>query len=228
MEKDNSASEPSRPIHLILDFDKTITTKDTIQLLGAISYEYNHRPGGPKGLWPTSRWNECVEAYQKEYNAHIASYSPKEADRITIEAEIVFQRSLRDVETRSVERISSLKFFVGIGKEDWKQAAEKEMRKERGLEVRKGWKDVVRRVEESGNEGRWGIVSVNWCDWWIRGVVGEALGGEKRAQEMTLLSNCIRPESGLIVGADRDALVGTSMTLLFVGSLTTILLAVGT
>ena len=57
---------------------------------------------------------------------------------------------------------------------------------------------LVERVQSQG--GRLGIVSVNWSQDFLRGVLGYALGGDMKADSIPVLSNRVNGKTGFVIG----------------------------
>ncbi|TVY37391.1 hypothetical protein LSUB1_G003435 [Lachnellula subtilissima] len=97
-----------RPI--ILDFDGTITTKDTITTIAhlAITHQASH------GLNLQPAWDTIVSSYTFDLSSHIAHYHPTTEERKTLKQEIEYYRSLKNVEIRSFDRVSASGIFEGI------------------------------------------------------------------------------------------------------------------
>ncbi len=114
---------------------------------------------------------------------HVERYQPQKEERRTLNEEIEYYRGLKVVEERSFARVSSSGLFEGIGKEFWEEAGRQAV--ERGdVVVRKGFREFVDRLR-----GRctWGIVSVNFSDFFIQGVVGASAGS--KLEDVEIVSN---------------------------------------
>ncbi|TVY43488.1 hypothetical protein LOCC1_G003791 [Lachnellula occidentalis] len=101
---------PPRPRPIILDFDGTITTKDTITTLAhlAITHQASH------GLNLQPAWETIVSSYSSDFSSHIAHHHPTKEERKTLKQEIEYYRSLKEVETKSFDRVSASGIFKGI------------------------------------------------------------------------------------------------------------------
>lgn len=174
----------------ILDFDGTITVKDTIDVLANYGIEWQARKGmNMKGIW-----EEIVASYERHFEDHVRGYKHAKEDRKTLEQEIAYYRGLREVEERSFGRVSDSGLFKGIGKEAWEGAGREAVEKG-DVVVRKGFKEFVEMLKE--NERIWGIVSVNFSGSFIRGVVGASAGLGKDVVEVLANSS---DERGALVG----------------------------
>lgn len=194
----------------ILDFDGTITTKDTISTLakfGIASQKAN-------GYDLTAAWDEIVARYGEDYSKHITSYNPAKRERKTLAEEIAYCRSLKDVELRSFERVGKSGIFRGIADGQWENFGRDAVHGG-DVKVRKGFDNFVERISTSG--GLWGVVSVNFSSKFIRGVL-EASAGLKSA-EVKILANHPN-EEGTLAGpkgpvlATSDAKLASSKGLL--------------
>jgi len=153
----------------ILDFDGTITTKDTISTLA----QFGISTCASKGENLSGAWEEIVAKYSEDFAKHIENYAPPKGKRDTLEKEILYYRSLRDVESRSFGRVSSSGLFRGIEKDEWEEFGREAVRRGEVI-VRKGFKDFVKLVERS--DEIWGVVSVNFSSHFIRGVLEASAG----------------------------------------------------
>ncbi|ESZ98886.1 hypothetical protein SBOR_0744 [Sclerotinia borealis F-4128] len=175
--------------HFIFDFDGTITTKDTINVIANIGIAHQHN----RGKKFTRNWANLVKSYLDEFDNHTEKYIPKPFERTTLEEEIKFQRSLKDVELRSFNRVSTSGLFVGISKEQWEHEGKAAVLSGK-VEIRRGFKELVKEIEL--RNGVWGIVSVNFSKDFIRGVLEQCL--EKRVN-IPILANSL-DEHGIICG----------------------------
>jgi 2-hydroxy-3-keto-5-methylthiopentenyl-1-phosphate phosphatase len=180
----------SPPWTFILDFDGTITTKDTISTIAQFALSSQ----ASRGHDMTKDWDAILGKYGEDYSSHVETYRPLKDERDTLEKEIAFYRSLRGIEIRSFERVSSSGLFNGIQKEDWEQFGREAVKSEE-VTVRKGLKEFLERIRIL--KGRWGIVSVNFSSAFIRGVLEESARGESSGSEV--LANQL-DERGFLIG----------------------------
>lgn len=69
------------PIHLVLDFDGTLTEKDTMSQLANIAWARDNRLGIVRpDEYYRNHWNSFVEDYLKDYAAHKEKDFPKTSD----------------------------------------------------------------------------------------------------------------------------------------------------
>lgn len=169
-----------RPIHLVLDWDGTLTRKDTLSIVGQIGYWHHRRDLegkslGSSGLEAPSLkpWNYFVKAYGEDYIAHQAEYRPKAEERRTVREERTWLASLAPIENRSVRRVEDSGLFHGVTTEDVDKVARKALA-ESQLELRKGWYELFGKLSQDRNSdaARSGniisILSVNWSERFIR------------------------------------------------------------
>lgn len=154
-------------MHLILDFDGTITAKDTIATLAHVGVSFQKQDG--RDLAPA--WDDVVQKYAADYQGHVSRYQPKEADRTTLEAEFAFLRSLREVETRSVRRVGESRLFRGMTQPGL-FAAGRDAVRNGDVQLRTGFRDFLHTALQE-RECKVSVVSVNWSASFIRGVVDD-------------------------------------------------------
>ncbi|PBP18514.1 hypothetical protein BUE80_DR010588 [Diplocarpon rosae] len=179
-------SSPS--LAFILDFDGTITTKDTISALADFGIAFQKS----KGSDLTEAWQDIVARYGEDYSRHFQSYKPIKEKRTTLVEEVAYLRSLRNVELSSFGRVSACRIFRTIGNDDWRRFGRDAVARSE-VEVTDGFRDFVARIGRSG--GIWGIVSVNFSREFIRGV----LEASAESNMVEILAN--QPdEKGMLLG----------------------------
>jgi hypothetical protein len=216
-------------LQVIMDFDKTITTDDTINTLAQVAIvikaqhartESSESKQSPAKIPIEQNWKACQESYMIDYKKHIADYLPKPGERKSLMEEIQFERSLRGVEERSIDRVGRYGIFKGITAEMFHRHAfenfkevefqrnQKQQSEDRdggeiqkpgnGIFIREGFREFVDILGDGRN--RWGVVSVNWSSHWIRGSLEWALGEGKTSSEAMILANEIDPNTGDVLG----------------------------
>ncbi|KAK8197839.1 hypothetical protein HDK77DRAFT_478893 [Phyllosticta capitalensis] len=177
------------PIHLILDWDGTLTAKDTLHFLGQISNEHAVRDVSP----PSSSWDDIVKAYVDDLNAHTQAYRPSASERNTIAEEKAWLASLEGVDLRSVKRVEDAGLFAGVTANNVSQGASKAVGSGQ-LKLRKGWENLLFRNE--GNEGNLlshiSILSVNWSATFIREALLHAAYDTKVLQSSEMNADALR------------------------------------
>jgi 2-hydroxy-3-keto-5-methylthiopentenyl-1-phosphate phosphatase len=175
----------------VLDFDGTITTKDTISTL--LNFALSTQASDKQDL--TAARDEIVAKYGKDYSKHVKDYRPVKEERKTLAREIEYYRCLHDVETRSFERVSNSGLFRGISSREWEVFGSHAV-KTGEVVIRGGFGDFVERIDMSG--GIWGVVSVNFSSHFIRGVLASA-GVD--ASKVEVIAN--HPyENGILMGPE--------------------------
>lgn len=191
--RQSTMATSSRGRAFILDFDGTITTKDTISTL--FNFALSTRASKGQDLSPVR--DEILAKYSEDYSKHVKDYSPAKEQRNTIAKEIGYYRSLRDVENRSFERVSRSGLFKGITDNEWEGLGRDAVKKGEVV-VREGFGDFVKKVKMLG--GIWGVVSVNFSNHFIRGVLS-CVGSETSTVEV--LAN--HPdENGILWGLENE------------------------
>ncbi|KAE9971207.1 hypothetical protein BLS_004588 [Venturia inaequalis] len=152
------------PIHVFLDWDGTITKRDTLEEVAKAGYSKN----------PTVQpWSHFVKAYLEDYRVHQESYTPTKDQRRTIKEESAWVESLLEVEMRSVERVRDAGLFLGVDENDMLDAAAEAL--ENGnVQLREGWEDLFFSELSTRYAFRFRIVSVNWSANFIKGCIFHA------------------------------------------------------
>jgi hypothetical protein len=169
------SSMAPKPINLVLDWDGTITTKDTMFAYGKVADIRDARLGkNPTG---TATFQGFGKAWMDDYTAHEKSYTPKAEDRRDPSQESAWLKSLSVVETSSAERVESSGFFAGVTLQDVSDAA-KVLLESGEVSLRAGWEDVFSRafkncISQSHHDREnlgfgVSILSVNWSESFIR------------------------------------------------------------
>jgi hypothetical protein len=153
-----TASKTTPPrIHLILDWDGTLTTKDTLHLVSDIGYARNASRNPP-----LPAWSGIVSAYLEEFKTHEKSY---QGDHNTIEEESQWLASLATVESRSVQRVETAGIFQGVRTDDVRRKA-CEAVTHGLLELRDGWDTLLSTKTSVYTDLT--ILSVNWSRCFIQ------------------------------------------------------------
>jgi len=165
------------PIHLLLDWDSTLTTHDTLSLVAAIGYT-NHE-NNPKST-PLPPWTKISEAYSADFKRHEENYRPRREERRNLQEELRWLESLRGVERASVERVERTGVFRAVRGCDVESAARAAV-VGGGVRLRPGWARLLELVEEGG--GMSAVVSVNWSARFVRACLEYACELEKTGEE---------------------------------------------
>lgn len=179
-----------KPINLILDWDGTITTKDTMFAYGKIADIRDVRLGKkPTG---TESFGAFGQAWLDDYAAHEAAYTPKARDRSQPAQESAWLKSLSAVEGKSAKRVEDSSLFVGVTRSDVVNAA-RELLAEGKFALRAGWKDSFIKahcnsISETNQASNFyiRILSVNWSESFIRASLSEAASNSRSSNDPDL------------------------------------------
>jgi len=144
--------KPTRPVHLVLDYDGTLTVKDTMAVLGDL----------PKQ--PKMSWQEIVNLYMADYAQYKDDSHPwKNYDRVEYSAWLAARKW---VEEKSAARVQDADFFKGVTFDEVERSVEKHL-STGTLQLRNGWDELFRLVMNSPGS-QISILSVNWSSTSIR------------------------------------------------------------
>lgn len=149
---------------LVLDFDGTITVKDTINELAQSAIRIHNE----RGRDFSGAWAEIVELYVKSCAEFKAEYPVAEGSRVDLEAERKYLADLRVVEVASARRIEASGLFDGISPQCLLAAGKAAIREGR-VALQEGLPELLSAAEARG----WPVyvLSVNWSKSFIRGVL---------------------------------------------------------
>ncbi|KAI8086628.1 HAD-like domain-containing protein [Halteromyces radiatus] len=134
---------------IFVDFDETITTKDTIGLLGQTGVQY-HGSRTP--------WSFFVQAYLDDYKRKQQQILQKGT---TLKQQVEYMDQFRHVEKASLDRISHWGILSGFTRQQLYQAAASQVTLQPSVQ------DLLEQVGPT----RLYIVSLNWSKDWIRGAL---------------------------------------------------------
>jgi 2-hydroxy-3-keto-5-methylthiopentenyl-1-phosphate phosphatase len=185
----------SSPIRLVLDWDGTLTKRDTLHIVAAIGYDHNR----DLNLTP---WNEIVQAYVSDYVDYEARYKPAAKDRKTIAEESEWLASLKDVERRSLERVEEAGIFTGVTKQEVSLASKSAIHHKK-VELRHGWRELLSIACETDKRmpevPPVSIISVNWSSTFIRACLETTLAetptNKSIMDSIPIFANEIYPDS---------------------------------
>ncbi|KAF2084244.1 hypothetical protein K490DRAFT_18138, partial [Saccharata proteae CBS 121410] len=170
---------PRQPVHLVLDWDGTLTNKDTTEVLVKISsllQDTQLQTGNTiQGYQPSepplsledrhNRWDRVVNAYIDDFSAHADAYRPSKHERSTIDEESAWLASLHEVEDRSVARVQDAGILAGHSHKAVEQLT-KEVMNAGAFELRNGWRGLFEAcMLDRSSEVE--ILSVNWSTYFI-------------------------------------------------------------
>ncbi|KAH0432593.1 hypothetical protein CcaCcLH18_06339 [Colletotrichum camelliae] len=153
-----------RQLNLVLDFDGTITTKDTIGTIAEIGLHFQRQ----RGLDLSAAWRQILEDYNRDHVDHVSAYKPAADGRLTLSEELSYLRGLREVELRSVRRVERSGIFKGMNRERLTKAGDA-ARREGRVKLREGFAKLM----DTAKQNNWtvSVVSINWSGSFIRGVL---------------------------------------------------------
>ncbi|KAK9475240.1 HAD-like domain-containing protein [Dipodascopsis tothii] len=164
-----SPTFPRRPVHVLVDWDETVTARDTLEVLADAAYGAHARAG--RAVEP---WKHFVDTYLADYSTKAASLPPRK----TAEDEAEFAVAMRPVEDASVARVSAGGVFAGLTPVDLDSAAAAV-----DALVRPGWWEFYADVQTKASVA---ICSVNWCASVIRRVLASRGSSEIAANDFEL------------------------------------------
>ncbi|GAB7353272.1 hypothetical protein MBLNU459_g3778t1 [Dothideomycetes sp. NU459] len=194
-----------RPINLILDWDGTLTRKDTLHLVGQIGYQQKSRLATSADP-PIPPWSHFGSAYMDDLAAHQKQYSDKPETRTTLDQERAWLKSLAPVENRSVRRVEESGLFRGVQASDVDRTtlffAEHAAHDER-LQLRTSWARLFSHAlaagpasaaaaDPSAARDAVSILSVNWSERFIRqSLLHASESAAACASDRSALAGCI-------------------------------------
>ncbi|KAF1996092.1 hypothetical protein P154DRAFT_525809 [Amniculicola lignicola CBS 123094] len=149
-------------IHWILDWDGTLTTQDTLDTLVNIPKETKNDPSIPK------KWAHVIEAYLDDMNSTLTTLGHLPS---TVPEERKLLGRLRDVEERSVTRVSDSGIFAGLREEDLCAGGVSAI-VDKTIQLRKGAALFIeyifnRTMKQETDIDAFQILSVNWSQCFI-------------------------------------------------------------
>ncbi|KAI5358497.1 Putative HAD superfamily protein [Septoria linicola] len=148
-----------RPTRLVLDYDGTLTVKDTMAVLGTL-------PKQPTKL----SWDEIVEAYLKDYEKYQNEKFPWQNYDATEYSAWLASRDW--AEQNSARRVQDSGYFKGVTQSDIRSAVQQALQNDT-LQLRPGWTDLFQACIPSPSNAESPsssieILSVNWSSTAIR------------------------------------------------------------
>lgn len=150
----DSRQSHSKPIHLVLDYDGTLTVKDTMAVLEGLANEHS-----------SMTWEEIVRAYMHDYEEYKNTPFPwKDYGR---EEYSRWLASRKWVEERSAQRVQDSRFLQGATKDKVRDTAKTAV--EQGtVQLRDAWLRLFDWSLVGGASRSISILSVNWSESLIR------------------------------------------------------------
>jgi hypothetical protein len=183
----------NRAIHWILDWDGTITARDTLDALVNIAKEVK-----PKDDIDAS-WKRVTQAYLADYEATIAQLAPDGLPSTIIE-ERKLLKDLEEVEQRSIDRVSASGIFKDVTDQNIEMWSERSIR-ERSVRLR----DIdillhdirTRMTHQIEDLDAVSILSVNWS----QAFISDCLGSSQLSMDTDVVSyDTFNREKNLLYG----------------------------
>jgi 2-hydroxy-3-keto-5-methylthiopentenyl-1-phosphate phosphatase len=149
-----------QPIHWILDWDGTITIKDTLDTLVSISA--SNKPDFPT----QAHWQRVSKAYMDDYTSTLQELAPTNNLPKTVEQEKALLQKLKAVEQRSLDRVGESGIFSGLAKKVLEEGAQAAIR-EKKVELRNGFTEFYHAIQAEDLT----LLSVNWSRHFISSCV---------------------------------------------------------
>lgn len=152
-----SPFSPDQQTHWILDFDGTITEKDTIDHLVSIP------TAGDLVTHPNtwSNWKKLVSVYAKEHGDYIATRLPDRNAHTPRRQEEELLEGLRPIEERSLARVFTRGIFFRITGSELENGAW-ELIETKKIKLRTGCHSFLERVSRKSTAEKVSVLSVNW------------------------------------------------------------------
>lgn len=172
-----TAPQQPKLYDLYLDWDGTITRRDTLSMLAGIGYRNHERAGSKPPLPP---WSSFSTAWVDDYTAHEDAYEPSREARTTASQEFDWLRSLKAIEERSITRVEAAGVFKGLDRQIvdadvdaivkeslWVdgQQLEPAAISQSKLTFRAGLYPLMQKIQKQNGKNR--IISVNWSSFFI-------------------------------------------------------------
>ncbi|CAM1507086.1 Fc.00g067270.m01.CDS01 [Cosmosporella sp. VM-42] len=151
-------------MHLVFDFDGTITHEDTISELARSALAFQKSNGQDL----EAEWEEVVQEYVNDLKRYHREYPVPEDERTSVGEELKFLSGLKEVEEMSLGRVSRSGVFKGLEEGLLRKAGTEAVQSGR-VRIRDGFEEVLSLAERKG----WsvGVISVNWSRSFIQGVL---------------------------------------------------------
>ncbi|CAA9962196.1 haloacid dehalogenase hydrolase protein [Pyrenophora teres f. maculata] len=152
--------DKAHPVHWVVDWDGTITQKDTLDTLVGIA-------ASTKPALPTlHHWQRLSKAYMDEYTATLERLVPNGALPNTVHQEKQLLKQLKDVEAHSLSRVSSSAIFAGLTSHVIETGAQQAITSHH-VQLRHGFSSFLQSIQSQAHHS-FTILSVNWSRHFIR------------------------------------------------------------
>lgn len=184
--------------HIVLDFDGTITTEDTIENIAQAAIKWRKTSEGGR-VDMTEAWQQIKANYAHDLGEY--HHQSDNSKRRSWCSELRYLRGLRQVEFRSTQRLEKLEFFKQFAKDKSRlvEAGREDVETGR-VKLREGFTELLQQRDKLPGPVQLHIVSLNWSVSYIRGVLGH-LGPNAIS---TVTANEIDAEGSIIPGYARE------------------------
>jgi 2-hydroxy-3-keto-5-methylthiopentenyl-1-phosphate phosphatase len=152
-------------MHLVFDFDGTITQQDSIEELARSAIEIQRNR---KGHDLQASWDQVVQAYVAGYRHYKENHPSPENTRTCVDQEFDFLSGMKDVEEASLQRIAESHIFEGLDAKTLSQAGANAVKAGR-IKIRNGFTDITRFAAD--RDWSVSVISVNWSRSFLRGAL---------------------------------------------------------
>lgn len=143
-----------QPIHWILDWDGTITRRDTLDAL--VSIAASAKPDSPVH----EEWKRVSEAYMTHYTEALGQLAPDGRLPTTVQEERRLLQSLKSVEQASLARVSASGIFADLTQKLLEEGASNVINSKK-VEIRNGFADFLQ-SKQTRSHDTLDLLSVNW------------------------------------------------------------------
>lgn len=143
-----------QPIHWILDWDGTITRRDTLDAL--VSIAASAKPDSPVH----EEWKRVSEAYMTDYTEALGQLAPDGRLPTTVQEERRLLQSLKSVEQASLARVSASGIFADLTQKLLEEGASNVINSKK-VEIRNGFADFLQ-SKQTRSHDTLDLLSVNW------------------------------------------------------------------
>ncbi|KAF2015714.1 hypothetical protein BU24DRAFT_461947 [Aaosphaeria arxii CBS 175.79] len=163
---------PNRAIQWVLDWDGTITLKDTLDALVNISRQIKPTSGIPEA------WSSLTQAYLSDLDTALSTHAPSGKLPTNVLDERSLLLKLRAVEQASVSRVSDSQIFQSLTDKDIKNGARDAVKQGR-VQLRNGYLDFESHLSSRMDRQHEdidvvNILSVNWSQHFIASCLNTA------------------------------------------------------
>lgn len=148
------ALDPSQAIHWVLDWDGTITRRDTLDAL--VSIAASAKPN----LLVLEEWKRVSEAYMSDYTEALEKLAPGGKLPTTVTEERKLLQALKSVEQASLDRVSASGIFAGLTQKLLERGASNVINSKK-VEIRNGFANFLL-FKQTRDHDTLDLLSVNW------------------------------------------------------------------